>query len=179
MWFTDADYGYLQNFRPKPSQPKQVYRFEPDTGRVQVVADGFVQPNGLEFSPDLKTLYVSDTGGSQSAVGPATIYAFDIMDGKRLVNRRTFAWPDKGFPDGVHCDTKGNVYGCCGDGINVWNSQGVLLGKIFVGEESNNMAFAPDRIFVFSNSRFWVVENVLAQGREVCQDFGVGCEDTL
>lgn len=178
LWFTDADYGYFQHFRPQPSQPKQVYRFEPSTGIIQVVADGFVQPNGLEFSPDLKTLYISDTGSQQFKpvpTEPSTIYAYDIIDKKRLGNRRTFAWADTGFPDGVHCDTRGNVWASCGDGVHIWNPHGILLGKVFVGEMSNNFAFAPGKVFVFSNSRLWVVENVKAQGREVCRDFGVGC----
>lgn len=70
LWFTDADYGYFQHFRPRPSLPKQVYRFEPDTGVVHVVADGFVQPNGIEFSPDNRLVYVSDTGSQQSDVVP-------------------------------------------------------------------------------------------------------------
>ncbi|KAK2612477.1 hypothetical protein QQS21_001415 [Conoideocrella luteorostrata] len=179
LWFTDADYGYFQHFRSEPTQPKQVYRFEPTTGIIQVVADGFVQPNGLEFSPDLKTLYVTDTGAQQfKAVPtqPATIYAFDIVDEKRLRNRRAFAWADTGFPDGIHCDTQGNVWAGCGDGVHVWNPDGILLGKIFVGETSNNFAFAPGKVFVFSNHRLWVVENIKAQGREVCKDFGVGCQ---
>jgi len=47
IWFTDAAYGYFQNFRPVPTIPQQVYRFEPTTGVLQVVADGFDQPNGL------------------------------------------------------------------------------------------------------------------------------------
>ena len=63
-----------------------------------------------------------------------------------------------------------------GDGVHVWNPEGILLGKIFVGEMSNNFAFAPGKVFVFSNSRLWVVENVKAQGREVCKDFGTVCE---
>ncbi|KAG4416623.1 hypothetical protein IFR04_010266 [Cadophora malorum] len=179
LWFTDADYGYYQFFRPQPAQPKQVYRFEPKTGVVQVVADGFVEPNGLEFSPDLKTLYVTDTGAQQfsfNGTRPATIYAFDIQCDKTLTNRRTFAFSDIGFPDGIHCDTDGNVWAGAGDGVHVWNPEGILLGKIFVGETSNNFAFAPGKVFVFSNSRLWVVENVKAQGREVCKDFGVGCE---
>ncbi|KAF4506531.1 hypothetical protein G6O67_006607 [Ophiocordyceps sinensis] len=175
LWFTDADYGYFQHFRPRPSMPRQVYRFEPATGVVQVVADGFVQPNGIEFSPDNGVLYVSDTGGQQLDVVPglpATIYAFDVVDDRRLAHRRVFAFADVGFPDGVHCDTRGNVWAAVGDGVHIWNPDGVLLGKIYIGETSNNFAFAPGKVFVFSNRRLWVVENVNAQGREVCKDFG-------
>ncbi|RDA92102.1 hypothetical protein CP533_6080 [Ophiocordyceps camponoti-saundersi (nom. inval.)] len=175
LWFTDADYGYFQHFRPAPTMPKHVYRFDPGTGIVQVVADGFVQPNGIEFSPDFETVYISDTGSQQFDVvpgQPSTIYAFDVVKNKRLANRRVFAYADVGFPDGVHCDTQGNVWAAAGDGVHIWNPDGVLLGKIYIGEASNNFAFAPGKVFVFSNYRLWVVENINAVGREVCTDFG-------
>ncbi|PHH75936.1 hypothetical protein CDD80_1932 [Ophiocordyceps camponoti-rufipedis] len=174
LWFTDADYGYFQHFRPKPTISKHVYRFEPQSGRVQVVADGFVQPNGIEFSPDQKTLYVSDTGSQQFDVvpgQPSTIYAYDIVGKRRLMNRRVFAYLDSGFPDGMHCDTEGNLWVAGGDGVHIFNIHGELLGKIYIGETSNNFAFAPGKVFIFSNHRLWVVENINALGREVCDDF--------
>lgn len=46
IYFTDTVYGYLQDFRPRPGLPNQVYRFNPDTGAVTVVADEFVNCNG-------------------------------------------------------------------------------------------------------------------------------------
>ncbi|ORX97386.1 lactonohydrolase [Clohesyomyces aquaticus] len=181
LWFTDADYGFYQNFRPVPTIPKQVYRFNPSTGEIAVVADGFDQCNGLEFSPDLKTLYVTDTGAqhfSPNQTRPATIYAFDIFDGgKRLKNRRTFAYADSGFPDGIHTDMDGNVWAGCGDGVHVWSPEGTLLGKIWIGITSNNFAFLPGKVLVFSNAQLWIVENVKAVGREICRDFSV-CGDT-
>ncbi|KAF2124394.1 lactonohydrolase [Dothidotthia symphoricarpi CBS 119687] len=176
IWFTDTDYGYFQYFRPVPEVLKQVYRFNPATGEIAVVADGFIQPNGLEFSPDLNTLYVSDTGAQQfdrNFTRPSTIYAFDVKDEKRLDNRRVFAYADTGFPDGVHADTEGNVWAGCGDGVHIWNSAGKLLGKIWIGVDSNNFAFLPGAVLVFSNAQLWIVEGVKAVGREVCRDFGV------
>lgn len=176
LWFTDADYGYFQDFRPAPTIPKQVYRFSPSTGEIVVVADGFVQPNGLEFSPDLKTLYVTDTGAvgfDKNGTRPATIYAFDVVGKKRLRDRRTFAYVDNGFPDGIHADMEGNVWAGCGDGIHIWNPEGILLGKIWVGVESNNFAFLPGAVLVFSNAQLWIVENLKAVGREISRDFGV------
>ncbi|KAF2002057.1 lactonohydrolase [Amniculicola lignicola CBS 123094] len=178
LWFTDAQYGYFQNFRPEPSIPNQVYRFNPSTGEAVVVADGFDQSNGLEFSPDLKTLYVTDTGAQHfgpNGTRPATIYAYDIIDRKRLANRRTFAYADTGFPDGIHTDTQGNVWAGCGDGVHIWNAEGVLVGKIWIGVTSNNFAFLPGAVLVFSNAQLWIVEGITAVGREICRDFGVGC----
>ena len=176
IWFTDAEYGYIQSFRPVPTIPKQVYRFSPETGSIAVVADGFVQPNGLEFSPDLKTLYVSDTGAvgfDKNLTRPASLYAFDVINKKNLAGRRTFAFADNGFPDGLHCDTEGNVWAGCGDGVHVWNPEGTLLGKIWTGLETNNFAFLPGAVMVFTNAQLWIVENVSAKGREICKDFGV------
>jgi gluconolactonase len=179
IWFTDAQYGYFQAFRPQPDIPNQVYRFTPSTGEIAVVADGFDQSNGLEFSPDGKTLYVTDTGAqhfSPNATRPATIYAFDISSAdqfKTLSNRRTFAYADTGFPDGIHADVEGNVWAACGDGVHVWSEGGTLLGKIWIGVESNNFAFLPGGVLVFSNEQLWVVEGVAVRGREICRDFGV------
>lgn len=179
LWFTDADYGFYQYFRPAPTIPKQVYRFVPKTGEIFAVADGFVQSNGLEFSADLKTLYISDTGAAggpylgTNLTRPATIYAYDVVDSKRLSNRRVFAYSDNGYPDGLHADASGNLWAGCGDGIHIWNAEGSLLGKIWTGRETNNFAFVPGKMLVFSNAQLWIVEGVKVQGREVCKDFGV------
>lgn len=61
IWFTDPIYGHDQGFRAAPQLPAQVYRLDPRTGDVRVVADGFGRPNGLCFSPDEQTMYVTDT----------------------------------------------------------------------------------------------------------------------
>jgi gluconolactonase len=177
VWFTDTAYGYYQGFRPPPSIPTHVYRFSPSTGEIRVVATDILQPNGLEFSPDYKTLYVSDTGAilaDTNFTRPSTVYAFDVIeDHKALSGRRTFAYADTGIPDGLHTDTEGNLWAACGDGINVWNPAGVLIGKIWIGVTSNNFAFLPGAMLVFSNQQLWLVENLKAVGREVSKDFGV------
>ena len=46
IYFTDVTYGYLQDFRPTPGLPNQVYRFNEKTGLVSVVADQPNKPNG-------------------------------------------------------------------------------------------------------------------------------------
>jgi gluconolactonase len=89
IWFTDPCYGYHQGIRPEPELPNQVYRFDPEDGSVRAMADGFVRPNGLCFSLDLKLLYVTDTGAIHGAkdkpfdkTGRASVYAFDILETK-------------------------------------------------------------------------------------------------
>lgn len=61
FWFTDPIYGWRQGVRPKPKLPNQVYRYDPATKAVRVVADGLGRPNGISFAPDEKTVYITDT----------------------------------------------------------------------------------------------------------------------
>lgn len=134
-----------------------------------MVADGFEQSNGIEFSPDYLTCYITDTGAmtvTQDPLGAATIYAFDVVGGKYLRNRRIFAYSDVGFPDGIHTDSEGNVYAGCGDGVHVWNTEGVLLGKILVDGGSNNFAFIPEGMLVFNGLKLYLA-TIAARGRDV------------
>lgn len=56
--FSLSSYGSLLDFRPPPILPNQVYRFDPATGEVRVVATDFNKCNGIAFTPDGKTAYV-------------------------------------------------------------------------------------------------------------------------
>ncbi|KAL8976283.1 MAG: hypothetical protein Q9205_007676, partial [Flavoplaca limonia] len=126
VWFTDPIYGYEQGFRPKPQLPQHVYRFDPSTGDIRVVADGFGRPNGICFGPNEETCYITDTDvihgdGTKVHSRAATVYAYSVYwsdDQPYLTNRRVFAYADTGAPDGIKCDVYGNVYAGCGDGIN-------------------------------------------------------------
>lgn len=50
IYFTDTIYGYVQDFRPAPGLQDQIYRLNPDTGAVTVVADRFDHPNGTSHA---------------------------------------------------------------------------------------------------------------------------------
>ncbi|KAI1174892.1 gluconolactonase [Nemania sp. FL0916] len=149
VYFTDPIYGLLQEFRPREALPHQVYRYNDRTGAVTVVADGLNQPNGIAFSPSGLHAYIADTGAQGSFWGinstsPATIYRYDVAEDGSFSNRRTFAYAHAGVPDGIHIDTKGNLFAGCGDGVHVFNPSGTLIGKIFLGETSANFNFGGD-----------------------------------
>lgn len=61
IWFTDPSYGYDQGYRSSPSLPNVVYRYDPTTTNIRAMADGLGRPNGICFSPDYSTVYVTDT----------------------------------------------------------------------------------------------------------------------
>ncbi|KAI0152505.1 calcium-dependent phosphotriesterase [Hypoxylon sp. NC0597] len=149
LYFTDTLYGYLQDFRPVPGLRNQVYRYNDETGAVAAVADGFTLPNGITFSPNGSHAYVTDTGVFGGVWGwnfssPASIYRFDVQEDGTFDNRKLFTYVDSGVPDGVHCDSNGNVYTGTSDGVQVFNPSGKLIGKIFLGKTSANFNFAGD-----------------------------------
>ena len=97
---------------------------------------------------------------------PATIYAFDvkiIAGSPALINRRVFAMAAVGHPDGVKCDVSGNVYAGCGDGVEVWNPAGTMIGKVLVGGGVANFSFGKNgEMFICNEQRLWRVQ--LAEG---------------
>lgn len=90
---------------------------------------------------------------------PATIYAYDINERAGvpfLVNRRVFAYAAVGFPDGIKCDLQGNVYSGCGDGVEVWNPAGTLIGRILVPGGVANFCFGKNgEMFLCAEQKLW------------------------
>ena len=135
VWFTDPSYGHLQGFRPAPHAGDNVYRRDPATREVEVVASSLDKPNGIAFSPDERTLYVTDSGANQEEGSfyeerPHHIVAFDVAGGGRLENERVFAVTSPGFPDGIKCDAEGRVYASSATGVQVFGPSGEPLGRI-------------------------------------------------
>jgi gluconolactonase len=86
-------------------------------------------------------------------------YAFDVTtySGQPfLTNRRLFAMADVGIPDGIKCDTNGNVYSGCGDGVSIWSAGGILLGKILIEGGVANFCFGRNgEIFMLNETKLW------------------------
>lgn len=149
VWFTDPGYGILHNYeggRAEPELPPNVYRLDPHSGRLSVVADDFEKPNGLCFSPDESLLYVSDTSTSHNPDGPAHIRVFQVHDGA-LRQGREFVDMKPSVSDGFRCDMDGNVWTSSGwagpgyDGVQIYNPAGVLIGRIHLPEICANVCF--------------------------------------
>jgi len=74
----------------------------------------------------------------------------------------------------VSTDTKGNVYTGVGDGVNVYNPEGILIGKFALANGGvNNFAFVPDGMYIFNAQNLFKV-TIAAEGRTVRRDFGLG-----
>jgi gluconolactonase len=99
---------------------------------VSVMADN-INSNGIIFSPDDKTLYVTNGG---------TIVAFDVMGPGMLANRRNFATLQMGSGDGLAVDTEGRLYVTSGSGVQILDKTGSYLGLIPTPRGVISVAFA-------------------------------------
>ncbi|HSE08790.1 MAG TPA: SMP-30/gluconolactonase/LRE family protein [Nocardioidaceae bacterium] len=162
IWFTDPSYGHLQGFRPEPVVGDHVYRYDPVTRSIAVVADSFVKPNGLAFSPDESILYVTDSGANQEPgsyhVGlPHHVVAFDVLDGRHLSAPRLFEVTTPGFPDGIKVDVRGRVYASSFTGVQVFDPAGDLIGEIAVPGAVNFCFGGPGHnvLFITTDTDIW------------------------
>jgi gluconolactonase len=74
IWFTDPAYGIDSDYEGHQATSEigacNVYRVDPTTSQVALVADDFDRPNGLAFSLDESLLYVADTRRNHIRVFP-------------------------------------------------------------------------------------------------------------
>jgi gluconolactonase len=158
IWFTDPPFGivgYYQGEKAEQELPACVYRIDPDTLELTIVADAVSGPNGLAFSPDESRLYVVE-----SRSRPRNILVFDVSaDGRSLSGQRVLFDAGDGTPDGIRVDIHGNLW--CGwgmgtpelDGVRVFSPDGELLGKIMLPERCANLCFGGkhrNRLFMAS-----------------------------
>ena len=165
IWFTDPPYGIVSDREGYTAESElghcYVFRFDPASGDLAIVSDDLIDPNGLAFSPDERTLYVSDTSSGRVENGFHHILAFDVVDGRSLANARVFAEIDPGAPDGFRVDVEGNVWTSAGDGIHVLTPDGTELGRILLPEPAANCQFGgPDgrTLFITATSTLWSIE---------------------
>ena len=114
---------------------------------VRFLTDDLIKPNGLCFSPNLKKLYVADTG-----VGGNDIKVWDI-DGEKVKNRKHFTsmkmdgFDKIGQSDGIRADEDGNIWSSAGwvgegyDGVHIFAPDGDRIGQILLPETCANLCF--------------------------------------
>jgi gluconolactonase len=170
IWFTDPGYGSMWDYegRKGPLHLKEaVYRIDPETGKMALVTDAIVKPNGLCFSPDYRKLYIADTGEE----APKGIYVWDVVDSKRLVNRQRFCSMElegvgSGGADGIRADEDGNIWASAGwvgegyDGVHVFAPDGQRIGQILLPEICSNLCFGGpkrNRLFMTGSQSLYSV----------------------
>ncbi len=130
IYFSDSCFGCTT----VNQSSRRLYRIS--LSDVEVIASDFMQPNGLELSPDGSTLYLSDTGAN-------ALYAIDLSTRTRTL-LATVA-----HPDGIAVDANGFLYlAVRGEadapaswGVDVFTPVGARLGRIATAEQPSNCTF--------------------------------------
>lgn len=157
VWFTDPSYGIdsdYEGFRAESEvRACNVYRWDSVFGRVDLVADNFVRPNGLAFSLDERLLYIADTRRND-------IRVFRVLDNDTLTQDKVFAECSAGVFDGLRLDDKGRVWAAAGDGVHCFDPDGTLIGKLLVPEPVSNLVFGGlkrNKLFITATSSVYSI----------------------
>ena len=128
IWFTDPDFNEL--FASEIGF-KGVYRLDSQTKAVTLLTKTLSEPNGIAFSPDEKTLYVSDSQTGR-------LYSFPVAADDTL-------GPGKEFGlgcDGVGVDEQGNVWAStCDQYVAITDPAGISIGAIAFPGTTTNLAW--------------------------------------
>ena len=148
LYFTDPPYGLpgLMNDPTKELDFQGVYRLSAK-GELTLLTKEMTRPNGIGLSPDEKTLYVANSDPEK-----AIWMAFPINDdGKlgagKLIHDATAdvkANPNKGLPDGLKVDQKGNIFATAVNGVYVFSPDFKLLGRIVTSDKTANCGWGDD-----------------------------------
>lgn len=164
IWFTDPLYGISNDYeggRQTSEQPPAVYRLEPETGEIRIVASDFDGPNGLAFSPDETRLYIAETGNQTEQSPRQYIRTFNVEpDGATLSGGDIFYKIEPGYCDGMRVDEYGNIWSSAADGVHCISADGELLGRIFVPHRVSNVTFggpAKNRLFIGGSTTLYAI----------------------
>ncbi|TAQ91176.1 hypothetical protein B7494_g546 [Chlorociboria aeruginascens] len=168
IWFTDNSYSWNDHTSTMaPELMRAVYRFRPSTGLVQVVTVALLEPNGIGFSPDEKTLYVTDSGAgtgpmagpaseaglTYTSIGPRLIYAFDVIsNGTQINNQRPIYLCEEWIADGFKVARNGFLLAGTGYGVDILDPLGILLVRIQTSFIAVNVNWAGENL-----DELWIV----------------------
>jgi gluconolactonase len=140
VWFTDPSYGGPDYQGVLEMAGCHVWRLNPDTGDLAQMTDDMVRPNGLAFSPDEETLYVTDTGSTEGPGNPNHIRRFGVTP-DALTGGEVFATSALQALDGLRVDSDGNLWCGEGDGVHVYAPDGIMIGRVVLPERAANLTF--------------------------------------
>ncbi|MEW6323140.1 MAG: SMP-30/gluconolactonase/LRE family protein [Acidobacteriota bacterium] len=154
IYFTDPPFGLPGTYDDAGKElPFQgVFRLA-GNGPLQPVVTELRAPNGLAFSPDGSTLYVSNADRQH----PVWM-AYPVRDDGTMGGGRVFARVEgplaagDGAPDGMKVDRAGNLFATGPGGVHIFAPDGTRLGRIVTGVPTGNVAWGPDgALFIAAN----------------------------
>ena len=153
IWFTDPPYGILTDYEGHKAESEvggnYVFRVDGATGEMRIVADDFIRPNGLAFSPTR----AGSTSSTRPAGGdylPKHIRVFSVAADGTLSGGKEFADCSAGRFDGMRFDDAGRKWAATDAGVDCIDADGTLIGRILIPEICSNVVFGgPKRNYLF------------------------------
>ena len=175
IYFSDPRYLGRETM----GQPVQaVYRLDPDGTVVRLITDAG-KPNGVQVSPDQKTLYVlsHDNGahdflekGEIAEKGLMACLAYALSPDGTVSNRKILVnWAPNDGGDGMTVDVDGNLYIAvrseAAPGVYVYSPEGKQLAYVSTGKElPTNVAFGygddANLLYVTSGKSLYTIRTV-------------------
>jgi gluconolactonase len=146
LYFTDPPFGLPKAFDDpqKELDFSGVYRLS-RSGTLTLLTRDIRAPNGIAFSPDEKTLYVSNADPNR-----AVWLAYEMRGDGMLSDGRVFfdatAWTKTkpGVPDGIKVDRDGHLFAAGPGGIHIFTPDGRHIGSIEIGGLTSNVTWGDD-----------------------------------
>ena len=154
IWFTDPPYGLGD--RLKEQRGNYVFRLDPSAREPQAVIQEIAWPNGICFAPDESKLYVANSDSTNPV-----IFAAPFKPDGTVGTPQPLCRIDKGFPDGIRCDSEGRIWSSAGDGVHVFTPAGKLIGKVLVPESPANLCFGGEdgkTLFITARTSLYAIK---------------------
>jgi len=148
LYFTDPPYGLPGNVKDpnKELDFQGVYRYSAK-GELTLLTKEMTRPNGIGLSPDEKTLYVANSDPEAALWKAFPINADGTLGASKVIHDATkdvAASPNKGLPDGLKVDAKGNIFATAVNGVYVFSPDFKFLGRIVTNDKTANVGWGDD-----------------------------------
>lgn len=148
LYFTDPPYGLPGQVKDpaKELDFQGVYKLTPK-GELTLLTKEMSRPNGIGLSPDEKTLYVANSDPDKANWMAFPINADGTLGKGKVLHDATAdvkASPNKGLPDGLKVDAKGNIFATAVNGVYVFSPDGTFLGRIVTNDKTANCGWGDD-----------------------------------
>lgn len=140
LFFTDPPFGLPKFFDDRRKELPYSGVFSVIEGKLKLAATDLKGPNGIAFSPDEKSLYVTNWDEKKKV-----IMRYEVQRDGTLSNGKVFfdmtEAPGEDALDGMKVDREGNLYVSGPGGLWIISATGKHLGTIVAPKHPHNFAW--------------------------------------
>jgi gluconolactonase len=142
FWFTDPPFGLAKQNQDTAKELSFNGVFRYLNGKLTAPIRDLGLPNGIAFSPDGKTLYISNSGPKMFVIKYSVGADGALSNATKLIEYPDD--PSATVPDGMKVDSAGNIWSAGPGGIRILAPSGKVLGQIKLPESAANLAWGDD-----------------------------------